>query len=117
LARMVRHERQIVLAEVGVAGQARIEATRVNVAVNGFAAQVAVRYLAGAGVGCLCVRDELLAQSARSVDPNARVEMAAALVADSEPDPLSLRDPVARDLARGAHFALRVLRSAIRTTS
>ncbi|MGO9838493.1 MAG: hypothetical protein ACLP1X_30295 [Polyangiaceae bacterium] len=114
---MVRHGRQIALAEVGVAGQARIEATRVNLALEGLAAQVAVRYLAGAGVGCLRVPDELLAQAARSVEPNARVEIATALVADSEPEPLSLRDPVARDLARGAHFALRVLRSAIRTTS
>jgi hypothetical protein len=105
------------LAEVGPAGQARIDALRVDVGLDGFAAQVAVRYLAGAGVGCLRVADELSARLARRVDPSVHVEIDAALLPDGEGEPLGLHDPVARDLARGAHFALRVLRSAVGTRS
>jgi len=110
---MQRHGRQSALAEVGVAGQARIGEARVEVALEGLAGEVAVRYLASAGVGCLRLSDERLAVLARAVDPRARVEMASALAVDPGGEPLGLRDPAARDLAVGAHRALRALRSAL----
>jgi len=110
---MLRHARQAALDEVGAAGQRRIAAARAEVPLDGLAAQVAVRYLVGAGVGCLAVSDERLAGLARAIDPDVRVEIDASLVADDGAEPLGLRDPVARDLARGAHHALRALRSAL----
>lgn len=110
---MLRHGRHTTLGEVGAAGQARIEAARAEVRLDGLAAQVAVRYLAGAGVGCLRVRDESLARLALAVDPNIRVEIDPTLEADPQDDPLGGRDSVARDLARGAHHALGALRSAL----
>jgi hypothetical protein len=60
----------------------------------------------------LCVADERLAQLARSVDPVVRVEIDTALAHDPAEEPIGLRDPVARDVARGAHYALRALRTA-----
>lgn len=115
--RMSRHGRQIALAEVGAAGQARIDTAHVDVGLHGLAAEVAVRYLSGAGVGHLRVVGERLAELARAVDPTVHVEVDTALVADPPAgDPLGLRDPVARDLARGAHHALRALRMAIGMT-
>ncbi len=44
-----RYLRQAQLPEVGIAGQARIEAAWVRVEVDGLAAEVASRYLRGAG--------------------------------------------------------------------
>jgi hypothetical protein len=113
---MLRHGRQLSLAEIGVAGQARIQAARVVVAFGGLAGQVAVRYLAGAGVGCLCVSDEDLASAARSVDATVRVDVNPALSDSPEEDPYGFRDPVARDIALGARHALHALRSAIGMT-
>jgi len=110
---MQRHGRQVALAEVGAAGQARIASARVEVALDGLAAQVAVRYLAGAGVGRLCVPDERLARLALSVDPDLCVDVDASLVPAPEANMGEFGDPVARDLARGARLALAALRSAI----
>lgn len=110
---MVRHPRQTALREVGAVGQARIEAARAEVRLDGLAARVAVRYLAGAGVGCLCVRSEGLAALARTIDPNVRVEIDASLPTGDDEEPLGASDPFARELSRGAHGALRVLRVAL----
>ena len=90
---------------------------------EGFAGDVAVRYLAGAGVGALRVTEASLAEVARSVDPAIDVRTDAAVGsprvasgADAGPA-LPLRDPVARELARGALVALAHLRRALGGTS
>jgi hypothetical protein len=132
---MDRHDRQSRLAEVGSAGQARIGAATVDVRLEGLAAEVATRYLAGAGVGRLCLRDRALADAATSIDPGVRVEVSDPGVApdDATPDlresimvegsadaPLELptwEHPEAREAARGAREALRVLRSLVEGAS
>ena len=113
---MDRHDRQSRLAEVGSAGQARIAAAAVEVRLEGLAAEIATRYLAGAGVGRLRVGERALAEIATSIDPGVRVEVAAPGAArdDATPD---LRDPAAREAARGAREALRVLRSLVEGAS
>jgi hypothetical protein len=140
---MQRHGRQARLAEVGAEGQARIGRLAVDLDLEGFAADVAVRYLAGAGVGMLRVRDGALAEAARAIDPAVNVATDARLAADGHvcgrsaadghvcgrsaadghvcgrsaaddaPLDLPLNDPSARELARGALRALRALRSAL----
>jgi len=108
---MDRHARQARLAGVGVEGQARIAQASVDVGLGGFAADVAARYLAGAGVGCVRVRSEELAQGARALDGGVRVEVEPRI--DPAPaEALELDDPSALELARGALFALRALRRA-----
>ncbi len=109
---MSRHARQIRLAEVGKDGQARIAAATVDVPLSSAEARVAVRYLAGAGVGLLRVNAALLVDEARAVDPSARVEMA---MTSGEgwlrsADPFADLDPAAGDVARGAAFALSEIR-------
>jgi molybdopterin/thiamine biosynthesis adenylyltransferase len=115
---MDRHSRQRRLSEVGDAGQARIARACVDVPFEGLAGAVAVRYLAGAGVGALRVRSERLASEARALDPGVRVEVLTADVdageaVDVAPLVGGLRDPAARELGRGAYSALRALRAAI----
>ncbi|MBX3230241.1 MAG: hypothetical protein KIT84_24585 [Labilithrix sp.] len=85
-----RYGRQVRLADVGAAGQARIEATRTGLATHGFARAIEERYLRAAG---------------------AQVEDAPAAAAI--PD-LGLRHDAARDVAAGAYAALLVLRRAVR---
>jgi hypothetical protein len=107
---MDRHTRQARLVGVGVEGQARIARASFDVGLDGFAADVAARYLAGAGVRCVRVRSEELARGARALDGGVRVEVEPCL----EPAPvqgLDLDDPSALELARGALWALRSLRA------
>jgi hypothetical protein len=108
-----RHGRQVRLLEVGAAGQARIARACVDVGIDGFAGEVAASYLAGAGVGCVRVRDASLADSVRAIDPEVRTEVASALAVEPPDVDLGLRDPVARDLGRGAALALRALRAVL----
>ena len=54
-AQIERYSRQLVLAEIGPRGQARLLAARVAVTATGAAAEHIVAYLAGAGVGTLAV--------------------------------------------------------------
>jgi hypothetical protein len=110
---MDRHARQARLVEVGPEGQARIARAVVPVGVNGLAADAAVRYLAGAGVSEVRVRDPALGEVARVLDPAVRVEVDARLP-DASTTGFDLRDPVARAFAGGAVIALRALRGAIR---
>ena len=107
-----RHARQARLAEVGARGQERICRACVEVPFAGFAGEVAARYLAGAGVGALRVGEASLAAAARAVDPAVNVEMAPT---PAVPDPFDpgLRHDAARELARGARWALEVLRAAV----
>jgi hypothetical protein len=119
---MDRHDRQARLAEVGAAGQDRIAAATVAIRTDGLAAQVATRYLAGAGVGVLRVRDRALVAAASAVDPQVRVEIVAseaegpdAATADAAPP--GFHDAGARDVARGAREALRALRRLLEVAS
>jgi hypothetical protein len=101
---------------VGAAGQERIAAATVEVRADGLAGEVAARYLAGAGVGCLRVHDGALAAAAAAIDPSVRVEQAGASPApgpSSTDESCGFRDPLARDVARGAREALRTLRALI----
>jgi hypothetical protein len=108
---MDRHTRQSRLAGVGGDGQARIGRTTVDVGLVDFAADVAARYLAGAGVQGLRVRSEELARGARGIDGHVRVEVDPRL-ALAPAEALEVDDPSALELARGALFALRALRGA-----
>jgi hypothetical protein len=106
------------LPEVGAVGQARIARASFDVRVEGFAAQVAARYLAGAGVARLRVRDAATAEAARAVDP--RVEITIDPTLEAEPSsrlPVQFTDPVARELAEGAYEALRLLRGVLKEPS
>jgi sulfur carrier protein ThiS adenylyltransferase len=109
---MDRYGRQSRLAEVGPSGQARLRESVVDVRADGLAAQVASRYLAGAGVGRLRVRDSAVADSARAVDPSVVVDVEADLAAPTV-EGFDLRHPAARDVAAGAASALRALRSVL----
>ncbi|HEY4013671.1 MAG TPA: hypothetical protein VGM06_10050 [Polyangiaceae bacterium] len=109
---MDRHARQARLAEVGAAGQARIARAVVDVGASGLAADVAVRYLAGAGAGRVNVRDAALGDVARGIDPGVRVEVEAS-IPEASTASFDLRDPVAKAFAAGAVLALRALRGAI----
>jgi adenylyltransferase/sulfurtransferase len=109
---MDRHERQSRLAEVGPSGQARLGDALVDVPGAGLAAQVAARYLAGAGVGRLRVCDASIAASARAVDPSVTVDIDPGLGAHAV-EAFDLQHPVAREVAAGAAGALRALRAAL----
>jgi proteasome lid subunit RPN8/RPN11 len=106
-----RHGRQARLAGVGAEGQAGIEQASVDVGLEGFGAEVAARYLAGAGVKRVRVRTEAAAQGARAIDGAVQVEVECGLDG-AAPEALDLRDPSALELARGALLALRALRHA-----
>lgn len=84
-----RHTRQVRLAEVGEEGQVRL--ARATVTVRGLAASGAIeaRYLAGAGIGALRVREIAHAEAARAIDAAVRIEDAAAVGA---PDPCDALD-------------------------
>ena len=108
---MNRHDRQARLAGVGAAGQERIGTATVEVQSVGLAGEVAARYLAGAGVSGLRVRERALAEAASSIDPSVRVVIDAECAARASVDePVGFRDPGAREVARGAREALRALR-------
>jgi hypothetical protein len=109
---MDRHGRQSRLAGVGEEGQARIAQASVDVGLDGFAADVAARYLAGAGVQCVRVRSEGLAHGARALDRGVRVEVEPG-IENGPVEALDLEDPGALELARGALCALRALRAAV----
>jgi hypothetical protein len=115
---MLRHGRQSRLLEVGPVGQEKIRRARVDVTVDGLAAEVAGRYLVGAGVGTVRVRDPELAALLRGVDSDVSVEIRSDLVVeDTWHDAFGFRDPTARALAHGAHFALRALRATLEASS
>ena len=119
---MDRHDRQARLPGVGAGGQEQISTATVEVQSEGLAGEVAARYLAGAGVGGLRVRDRALAAAAASIDPSVRIEIEdaasraeteAASSAPADEPSADLRDPRAREVARGAREALRALRAVL----
>jgi hypothetical protein len=114
---MDRHGRQAKLEEVGALGQARIARAEVDVRLDGSAADVAARYLAGAGVAAVRVRDAKLAEAARALAPGVKVRVEPVLAVEAEGPHFGMRDPSCRDLARGAHAALLALRAVIDRTA
>jgi hypothetical protein len=114
---MQRHARQAKLREVGAAGQARITLARVDVRLDGLAGDVAACYVAGAGVGCVRVRDERVAAIVRAIDPAVCAEVDSTLSADEPASAFDLREPTARAIAQGAHAALLALRAVLEETS
>jgi len=118
-----RHSRQARLAEVGEVGQRKIAAISSGVRGSGVAAKVEARYLAGAGVGRIVVEDAAVGSSAREVNAlvNSRLpsdrdpDLDLDLDGDPDPDPAWASElaPPARDVALGAHRALRVIRRAV----
>jgi hypothetical protein len=110
-----RHSRQSRLADVGPQGQARIARAVVVVPGQGIAAEVAARYLAGAGVAGVRVKDHATASAARAVDPGVRVEVDASLPDAPLQEVEVLTDPSARAVASGAMLALRAVRAALAT--
>jgi molybdopterin/thiamine biosynthesis adenylyltransferase len=111
-----RHSRQSRLADVGPQGQARIARAVAVVPGQGIAAEVAARYLAGAGVAAVRVKDEATAAAVRAVDPGVRVEVDPGLGEAGDVAALAaLSDPATRAVASGALLALRVLRAALAT--
>jgi hypothetical protein len=120
---MDRHDRQARLAGVGVAGQRAIAAATVDVRGGGLAAEVATRYLAGAGVGALRVGDPALGVAATSIDAAVRVEVDAVgssrgpQAPSTDEGAFGLRDPSAREVAQGAREALLALRGILEGAS
>ena len=110
---MDRHARQSKLAEVGELGQARIARARVDIHLEGLAADVAARYLAGAGVAGIRVREAHAAEGVRALAPGVVVEVAPALSLDEGGPAFGLRDATCQQVFRGAHAALRALRVAV----
>lgn len=108
-----RHTRQVRLAEVGADGQGRIARAVVAVHGRGLAAQVAARYLAGAGVARLRVGEDAVAAAARAIDASVAVDVDASLAVDRVDAPAELVDPTARALGAGALAALRAIREAL----
>jgi hypothetical protein len=108
-----RHTRQVRLAEVGADGQGCIARASVDVHGRGLAAQVAARYLAGAGVARLRVADEAVAVAVRGIDASVKVEVDASLAVERADAPSELVEPTARALAAGALAALRAIREAL----
>lgn len=119
---MHRHARQMRLPEIGPSGQERIRRARVDVPLRGLAAEVAVRYLVGAGVGRLRVPDPALAEVAWAIDSSIDVEVDPTLEAGEAEAraatvAFGLVHPASREVALGSHFALRGLRTALEVGS
>lgn len=113
-ARVLRTLRQKRLREVGEAGQARLFAASARVEGEGLRAELAVRYLVGAGIGELAAPTSLHA-IARAVDDTVQLSDASAV----EPAnalagvPEVMTDPEARAAFAGALEALRLVRSCL----
>jgi len=109
---MRRRGRQDRLPESDEAGRALLASSRVDVAADGFAGEVAARYLAGAGVGHLRVRSQAAADAARAMDGSVDVQVSASIERLDIGD-AGVRDSVAREVFVGARFALRAVRSVL----
>jgi hypothetical protein len=108
-----RHQRQMRLPLVGREGQKVLSGIAAVVGATGDEGRVAARYLAGAGVGRITVRDPDVAAAGQRVD--ASVTIVVAPVAEPAPmQELDELDPAARAVARGARAAAQVLVAALR---
>ncbi len=105
---------------MGEARQARLASASVDLPLDGAAAEIAARYLAGAGVGRLRVKDGRAGAAAGAVDPAVVIEVVPDLscrgpspsecTADLSADLDLALEPAVDDVARGALFALAALR-------
>ena len=111
--RSIRHGRQSRLEGVGAAGQSAIDAATVHVRERGLAGEVEARYLAGAGVRRLVVREDAHAAAARAVDAEVSVEREEGAWAPAPAPDLDALDPACAAVARGAASALDVLRALV----
>jgi hypothetical protein len=109
----MRHQRQVSLAGIGEVGQRRLARALVSVPGSGFEAEMAVRYLAGAGVGRLRVSTSPLQAAASAVDPTLEVGVEPSLRAAPATCPFEWRDPAAAELANGSYLALHVVRAIV----
>lgn len=116
---MHRNARQARLAGVGPDGQARIARAHVDVPLDGLAADVAARYLAGAGVAGVRVRSAALGEGARAIDARVLVDVDPSIPPDATAATatMGLHDPAAQAVAQGARFALEALRRALGDTA
>ena len=73
-----RYSRQIVLPEVGGAGQEKLRAATVTAA-----SEAEALYLAAAGVGTIVVPSDEIAQATRALNPLVRVEVGNIAVSDT----------------------------------
>ena len=94
LDEIARYERQIQLPEWGASGQERVRDGSLAVIGRGVAAEMAIRYLAGAGVGTLDV--ETFVDQARAINHHVAVRLS---VADSSSEH-GVGNPVAVRLRR-----------------
>jgi hypothetical protein len=112
-----RYARQVRLAEVGEAGQARFASRELFVRGEGTSSVVEARYLAGAGCGRLVVTNEEVARAAREVDPALQVSVLPELAArdgdDASETAFADLSPSARGVAIGAYRALAAFRSTV----
>jgi hypothetical protein len=102
------------LAGVGEIGQRRLANASLAVNAEGTVGDVATRYLAGAGVGRLRVKNASLAATAHAVDPTVQVDVDSSLEVGGASAPFVWRHPAVAELATGAHLALDLLRKALR---
>ena len=80
-----RYSRQIVLPEVGGAGQEKLRAATVTAA-----SEVEALYLAAAGVGTIIVPTDAIAEAARALNPLVRVEVGNVPVSEATVEQASL---------------------------
>ena len=109
-----RHSRQVRLAELGDAGQVRIESLEATIAGEGVAAIVEARYLAGAGVRKIACASDEVGAAARAVDARVAIALAFPSTMEDGAPSLALKNAGARDVALGAWRALDLIRHAIK---
>lgn len=99
-AQIDRYSRQIVLPEIGGAGQQRLLTARVAVAGAGELAATVVRYLAGAGVGHLALygASRALVDELHDLNPDVAVTLSPRFSTDAQADVAVAADVARADL-------------------
>ncbi len=100
-----RHLRQMRVPEVGHEGQRAIAEAKATIPGDDLASEVALRYLAGAGVGTLVVASERLEALGRAIDKRLMFHIDASLATA----PISDTDASMGPVSAGCAFALRFL--------
>lgn len=108
-----RFTRQIRLAEVGEAGQARLAAARVQLGATGPAREIEERYLRAAGVGVTDADPAHMVAAPRGGTTGTRTPTLTGLRAVAESPDLGIRHASARAVADGAFAALLAMRTAL----
>jgi molybdopterin/thiamine biosynthesis adenylyltransferase len=104
-AQIERFSRQIILPQIGAAGQQRLLRSSIAVAGDGPLAEIAALYLAGAGVGSIALhgadREPLRAQLL-DLDPDVRVSLPAGALGGVDADVLVACDAALAEIDRAA---------------